>query len=93
MGICCMTQGTQTGALWQSRGVGGGGGWEGGSGGREHGCTYDWFLLLFDRKQQNSVKQLPFNYKTNLKKRVHIYITESLCYTTTLQINYTSIKI
>ena len=25
MGICCMTQGTQTGALWQSRRVGWGG--------------------------------------------------------------------
>ena len=26
MGICCMTQGTQTGALWQPRGLGWGGG-------------------------------------------------------------------
>ena len=31
MGICCMTQGTQTGALYQPRGVEGGGRWEGGS--------------------------------------------------------------
>ena len=54
MGICCVTQGTQTGALWQSGGVGWGGRGEGGSGGREHGGTYDWFLLMFDRKQQNS---------------------------------------
>ena len=29
MGICCMTQGTQTGALYQPRG-GGGERWEGG---------------------------------------------------------------
>ena len=31
MGICCMTQEIQTGALYQSRRVGGGGRWEGGS--------------------------------------------------------------
>jgi len=28
MGICCMTQETQTGALYQPRGVGWGDGWE-----------------------------------------------------------------
>jgi len=33
MGICCMTQGTQIRALWQSRRVGWGGRWEGGFGG------------------------------------------------------------
>ena len=26
-------------------------------------CTYGWFLFMFDRKQQNSVKQLSFNGK------------------------------
>ena len=61
MGICCLSQGTQIGALQQSRGVGWGRRWEGGLGGRGHGCTYGWFLLMFDRKQQNSVKQLSFN--------------------------------
>ena len=61
MGICYMAQGTQTGALCQPRGVGWGGRWEEGLGGRGHGCTYGWFLLMFDRKQQNSVKQLSFN--------------------------------
>ena len=60
MGICCMTQGTQIGALWQSRRVGWGGRWEEGLGGKGHGCTYGWFLM-FDRKQQNSVEQLSFN--------------------------------
>ena len=30
-------------------------------GGRGHGCTYGWFLLMYDRKPQNSVKQLFFN--------------------------------
>ena len=34
MGIQCMPQGIQTGALYQPRGVGGGGKWEGGSRGR-----------------------------------------------------------
>ena len=38
MGICCMAQETQTGALYQPRGVGWGGRWEGGSKGR--GYTY-----------------------------------------------------
>ena len=34
MGICCVSQGAQTGALWQPRGVGwGGGGREGQEGG------------------------------------------------------------
>ena len=36
VGICCIMQGAQTGALWQSRRVGGGGRWEGGSRGRRH---------------------------------------------------------
>ena len=31
MEICCMTQGTQTGVLWQPRRAGWGGRWEGGS--------------------------------------------------------------
>ena len=62
MGNCCMTQGTQKGTLWQSRRSGWGGRWEEGLGGRGHGCTYGWFLM-FDRKQQNSVKQLSFNWK------------------------------
>ena len=35
--------------------------WEGGFGGRGHGCTYGWFLLMSDRKPQNSVKQLSLN--------------------------------
>ena len=61
MGICCMTQGTQTGVLYQPRGVGWGGRWEGGSRGRGQMYTYGWFMLMSDRKQQNSVKQLYFN--------------------------------
>ena len=40
MGICCMAQETQTGALYQPRGVGLGGRWEGGSKGRGYMYTY-----------------------------------------------------
>ena len=40
MGICYMAQETQTGALYQLRGVGWGGRWEGGSKGRGYMCTY-----------------------------------------------------
>ena len=40
-------------------------GWDGeeGSKGRGYMYTYGWFMLRFDRKQQNSVKQLSFNKK------------------------------
>ena len=64
MGFSCMTQGTQTGALRQAKG------WdeEGRPGGRDHACTHGWFLLMYDRKPQNSVKQLSFNSKL-LKRR------------------------
>ena len=61
MGICTMSQGTQTWALYQPRGVGWGGGWEESSKGRGYIYTYGGFMLRFDRKQQNSVKQLSFN--------------------------------
>ena len=61
MGTCCMAQETQIGGLYQPRGVGGGGRWEAGSKGRGYMYTYGWFMLRFDRKQQNSVKQLFFN--------------------------------
>ena len=40
MGICCMTQETQTGVLYQPRGVGLGGRWEGGSKGQAYMYTY-----------------------------------------------------
>ena len=33
----------------------------GGLKGREYMYTYGWFMLRFDRKQQNSVKQLSFS--------------------------------
>ena len=57
-----MAQETQTGALYQPREVG----WEGdereGSGGEDICIRMaDSFMLRFDRKQQNSVKQLSVN--------------------------------
>ena len=50
-GVSGMTQGTQSGTLWQPRGVGGKG----------HVHTYHWLMLMYDRNQHNSVKQLYFN--------------------------------
>ena len=47
----CNTQGVQTGALWQPRGVEWDGSWEGSSIGRGHMHTYDWFMMIFDRNQ------------------------------------------
>ena len=71
MGICCMSQGIQTGTLYQPRGVGWRGRWQGrGSRGRGHMYPCGWFMLMFDRKQQNSVKQLFFNLKKK-KERIH----------------------
>ena len=61
MAICYIAWGTQTSALYQPRGVGWGGRWEGCSRGRGQMYTYGWFMLMSGRKQQNSVKQLYFN--------------------------------
>ena len=44
MGICCMAEETQTGALYQPRGVGLGGRWEGGSKGRGYTYAYLWLI-------------------------------------------------
>ena len=40
MGICCMAQETQTGALYQPKGVAWGGRWEGSLKGRGYMYTY-----------------------------------------------------
>ena len=61
MGICCMSLQTQTRALFQPTGQGWGEKWEGSSKGIGYMYTYGSFMLRFDRKQQNSVKQLSFN--------------------------------
>ena len=58
-----MAQETQMGALYHPTGIGWGRRWEEGSEGRGYMYTYGWFMLSFDRKQQNSVKQLFFDKK------------------------------
>ena len=58
-----MAQETQRGALYQPRGMGWRGRWEGASKRRGYMYTYGLFMLRFDRKQQTSVKQLSFNKK------------------------------
>ena len=60
MGICCMAQETQT-TLYQPRGVGWGGRFK-----RDGIYIYGWFMLRFDRRQQNSVKQ---NLSIKIKKK------------------------
>ena len=72
MGICCMAQETQTGSLDQPRGMGWGGRWEGVSKGRGYVYTYGLFMLRFDRKHQNSVKQLSFQKKLINLKKTHL---------------------
>ena len=62
MGICSMAQETQTRALYQP-------GWEGVSKGRGYMHTYGWFMLRFERKEQNSVKQLSFNKVNKFLKK------------------------
>jgi len=51
-----MAQETLTGALYQPRGMGWGARWERVSKRRVYKYTYSWFMLRFDRKQENSVK-------------------------------------
>ena len=48
--------------------------WEGGLRGRGHMYIYGWFMLKFDRKQQNSVKRLSFNLKVNKLIIICVYI-------------------
>ena len=71
MGICCMAQETQKVTLCQHGGVGWEVSLEEGSERKGYMYTYGWFMLRFERKQQNSVKQLPFNINKiiNLKKK------------------------
>ena len=64
-----MAQETQTGVLCQPRGVEWVRRWERGSKGRGYVYTYGWFMLRFDWKQQNPVKQLSFNKKLKNKKK------------------------
>ena len=51
MGICCVTQETQTAVLYQPRWVGWGGRRERGSKGRGYMYMYGLFMLTFDKKK------------------------------------------
>ena len=75
-----MTQGTQTEALQQPRGVEWGGRWEGGSRRRGLMYTYGSFMLMFGRNQQNSVKQLSFNWK----KKKCLYLPNKVLWTSSM---------
>ena len=68
--------------LSSSRGVGWGGRWEGGSKGRGYTCTYGWFMLRIDRKQQNYVKQLIILQLNNNKKRSSCCLMWGISYKT-----------
>ena len=63
-----MSQGTQTGALYQPRGVRWGGRWEGGSGGRGHMYIYGGFMLMFWQKTTEVCKAIILQLKNKLKK-------------------------
>jgi len=79
MGICCMAQETQTEALYQPRGVGWGVRWEGGSKGRGLMCTYVWFMLSFDRRQQ------PQHESINMNHEQQNHVTQKFCKTIIFQ--------
>ena len=66
-----MVQETQTGALYQSRGLGWGSRWEGRSKGMGYMYTHGCFVLRFDRKVQKYKILLSFNKKF---KKEWIYI-------------------
>ena len=69
-----VAQEAQTGALYKPRGMGWGGRRDGGSKGRGYMYTYGRFMFRFDRKQQNSVKQLSFNKKIIFTKGKRVKI-------------------
>ena len=84
MGICCMAQETQIEALYQSRQVGWGRRWEGGSKGRGYMYTYGWFnptLVLLPGKshgQRNLVGCSPWGHKeSDTTEQLHFHFSLS----------------
>ena len=51
--VRCKKQGTQTGALGWSKGMGWGRRWEGGSGQGGHVYTHGWFMSIYGKNQHN----------------------------------------
>ena len=68
MEICCMTQGSQTGALRQPRGVGWSRRWEGASRGTGHMYASGWFMLMVWQKPAQYCKTVILQLKINFKK-------------------------
>ena len=64
MGIQCMSQGIQTGALYQPRGGGWGGKWEGGS--RRRAIVYLWLIHVDVRQKRKFCKAIILQLKINL---------------------------
>jgi len=59
-------------ALYQPRGVGWEGRWEGGSKGR--GYMYTWFMMRFDRKTARFCKAIILQWKINKLKKIKIFM-------------------
>ena len=53
--------------------------WKSSLKGRGYMYTYGWFRLRFDRKQQNSAKQLSINKKNNFLKKLGGSLRPSAC--------------
>ena len=74
MGICCMAQETQTGALDQPRGVRWGGRWEGASRGRGYRYTYGCTSAGSWKKQESS-RKTPISALLTMPKPLTMWIT------------------
>ena len=93
MGISCMSQETQTGALCQPRGVGWGGRWEGSSEGREYMYTYGWFMLRFHLVKAVVFPVVMYGYESwTVKKaeRWRIGAFELWCWRRLLRVSWTA---
>ena len=69
--------GNSTGPLWQPRGVGWGGRWEGGSRGSGHTYPYDWSVLMYRRNQHNIAIILQLRINKFLKTSMNSFFTMS----------------
>ena len=82
MGICCVSQRTQTGAMYQSRGVGWKGRWQGGSRGREYMYVYLWLTHVeVWQKTAKFYKAIILQLKNKLikERKINKYNTLAHC--------------
>ena len=70
MGSCCIAQGAQPGVLWQPRGVGLGGGWEGGSRGKGYIYIYGGWVIIWQKPTQYC-KAIILQLKISKKQKKH----------------------